>query len=447
MNTRVRALIILAVFTNLATLSCGVGQPLGRKFPAGDFQCAIPVALQGASDIVMLNFSITPEQKIGDWSIFDAGTRTVSLGAGFGESSLSGDSIQFTLEDVSSGAHVSYKINGALVALNKMSGDYNFDYGDRYGVATGKFDCDLASPNEKTPQNAAPTRPIPTSTLSPEPPSTPTPTCALQCSIDTESYGFDFTCESGPVSKEMNNTTQLKYDSGQVSQVTVQVDQKQTYSSSGNTYNIAGTIMVDVTAGNVSYDIQATGGEFGDTPQTCKAGAASQASPASTLPPEAPSTSTPAAIFTQPIPTPTKLIPTFTQPMPTPTQLIPTFTQPAPAATTGGTSLQSGIPVVQSVVLRKDRSSGDLVIHQDIHFTDSDGDVTRADYGIVSTTNPDVRVEGGTIDIPSALQKAGAFLTGSWGCGGGNYTITLSVTLTDRAGHQSEPYNYTMVCD
>ncbi len=112
-----------------------------------------------------------------------------------------------------------------------------------------------------------------------------------------------------------------------------------------------------------------------------------------------------------------------------------------PSPSTGGSA-----PVIQSVELRSDTSSGDQVIYQDIHFTDSDGDVNRWDFEIVSTTNPDVSVEGGELDIPGAEQKSGAVVTGEWGCGGGNYSITLRVTLTDRAGHQSAPYDYTMEC-
>jgi len=113
----------------------------------------------------------------------------------------------------------------------------------------------------------------PTPTPTPVPP-TPTPTpppCALKCNIDAESYGFDITCESGSVTKEMSNSTSLEYDpSGQVSKATVTVNQKQTYSSSGNTYHIVGTITAHLIAGYAEYDIEVTGGAFGDTPQICK---------------------------------------------------------------------------------------------------------------------------------------------------------------------------------
>jgi len=103
------------------------------------------------------------------------------------------------------------------------------------------------------------------------PGATPTSACALKCNIDAENYGFDVSCETGSTTNEMNNSTSLKYDSsGQVSEAIVSVDQKQTYSSSGNTYHIVGTITAHPIAGYADYDISATGGLFGDTPQVCK---------------------------------------------------------------------------------------------------------------------------------------------------------------------------------
>ncbi len=123
----------------------------------------------------------------------------------------------------------------------------------------------------------------PTSTPTPILP-TPAPACELKCNIDTESYSFEITCESGTVTNEMSNSTSVEYDpTGQVSKAIVTVDQNQTYSSSGNTYHLVGTITAYLIAGYAEYDIEATGGVFGDTPQTCKSSAVGQANP--TLPP------------------------------------------------------------------------------------------------------------------------------------------------------------------
>ena len=125
-----------------------------------------------------------------------------------------------------------------------------------------------------------------------------------------------------------------------------------------------------------------------------------------------------------------------------------TATRAAPSPTQAATATateQSGVPLVESVLLRNDTSSGQEVIYQDVHFSDSDGDVYRWDFQVISSTNPNVQAEGGTLDIASDLQKVGAVATGTWTCGG-SYTVTLAVTLYDLRGHESLPYQYTMVC-
>jgi len=102
----------------------------------------------------------------------------------------------------------------------------------------------------------------------------PSPACSLICDVNTQSYGFKISCESGPVSNSMNDTTNLTYDnSGQVSQAAITVDENLTYSGSGNTYHVFGTIINFPVAGNVTYNIQAIGGAIGTTPQTCANGA------------------------------------------------------------------------------------------------------------------------------------------------------------------------------
>jgi hypothetical protein len=143
----------MALCTVLAVSGCALFGSLHTPtpvVPAGDFKCSIPITLQGTNDIVILSFTFTPEKKIGNWSIFDFGTRSISFGEGIGQSSLNGNAVQFTLTDSSNGNHITYKINGTIVSAQKMTGDYNFDYGSRYGVAADKFDCDL-TPSTPTP--------------------------------------------------------------------------------------------------------------------------------------------------------------------------------------------------------------------------------------------------------------------------------------------------------
>lgn len=133
--------------------------------------------------------------------------------------------------------------------------------------------------------------------------------------------------------------------------------------------------------------------------------------------------------------------------LPTKAAATPVVEKPAPTKTQKAIVSNPDRPVIRTVTLRKDKTSGQLVIYQDIFFSDKNGDVIRVDYHIDSTTNPDVQVEGGTIDISSAQQRAGVFITGEWSCGDGYYMVDLSVTLTDRAGNQSEPYPYKLICD
>lgn len=72
--------------------------------------------------------------------------------------------------------------------------------------------------------------------------------------------------------------------------------------------------------------------------------------------------------------------------------------------------------------------------------------MVRWDFEIVSSTNPDVSAEGGTLDIPGAEQRAGTVVTGEWHCGDQEYSVTLRVTFTDAAGNRSAPAKYTMEC-
>jgi tetratricopeptide (TPR) repeat protein len=132
---------------------------------------------------------------------------------------------------------------------------------------------------------------------------------------------------------------------------------------------------------------------------------------------------------------------------PTKAVATPAVQKPAPTKTPATAAANPDRPVIIWVTLRKDYSSnGSLEIYQDILFTDRNGDAIRIDYRIDSSTNPDVQVEGGTFDISSAEQKAGAKIIGQWSCGGGTYTVNLSAIVTDRAGNKSEPYPYTLEC-
>ncbi len=136
--------------------------------------------------------------------------------------------------------------------------------------------------------------------------------------------------------------------------------------------------------------------------------------------------------------------PPATPPAASPTR-APTPTS-RPSASPTPKAPAGAAPVLQSVKLRNDTSSGSLVIYQDITFSDPDGDAYKMDFELVRATTSGVRVADGTIDTPSQVQKRGATLTGTWTCGGEQYDVTLRVTILDRAGNRSNAIEYTMEC-
>jgi len=157
-------------------------------------------------------------------------------------------------------------------------------------------------------------------------------------------------------------------------------------------------------------------------------------------------------LFSRPEPTPTPMPAVVTEaPLPTPvltdTAQPPTATptKEAPATPTP-TTQQSVAPVIDSVDLEEQSSGGDMTVYQIIHFHDADGDVNYVDYEIVSATVDDVSVSGGSVDVPPGNQKRGHSVTGTWDCGSGSYEVTLQAILRDKAGNQSEPVEYTIIC-
>jgi len=146
----------------------------------------------------------------------------------------------------------------------------------------------------------------------------------------------------------------------------------------------------------------------------------------------------PAEPMTSGISTAALIPPTLTLVPPTATNIPPTV---APA-----TVIPVGhAPVIKSVNLRDDLSSGSLVIVQEISFYDEDGDAYYIDFELVSNL-PNAHTVDGPISASSQQQKSGTITTGRWGCGGDQYEVTLQVTILDEAGNQSNTVEYTMLC-
>jgi hypothetical protein len=99
------------------------------------------------------------------------------------------------------------------------------------------------------------------------------PSYTLKCDINTESFGFEITGETGPLQSTFNSESQnYEYDtSGQISAITVNVNRDLLYETSKNTYHIEGIITVKKATNEVTYAVTATGDALGNSPQTCKA--------------------------------------------------------------------------------------------------------------------------------------------------------------------------------
>ena len=105
-----------------------------------------------------------------------------------------------------------------------------------------------------------------------------------------------------------------------------------------------------------------------------------------------------------------------------------------------------GTPIITDVKLREETSENDLIIYQDVYFRDPDGDAYYTDWQVTSTTNPEIQVVNGTINSNSEQQMAGTFTTGTWTCGSGTYSVKFWVTILDRAGNESNGFEYTINC-
>jgi hypothetical protein len=128
---------------------------------------------------------------------------------------------------------------------------------------------------------------------------------------------------------------------------------------------------------------------------------------------------------------------------PTPT-VTPTMT---PTVTFTPSPPANQPPVIDRLELRQDRSSGRLRIFIDIYFHDADGDANSVDYELISVS-PDipVRVRDGSFRPPPD-QIEGTFITGRWRCRPQVYETTLEATISDQAGHKSNPVRFTLSCN
>lgn len=95
---------------------------------------------------------------------------------------------------------------------------------------------------------------------------------SLDCEISTEQYSFSITGEKGDVQTSYNGESQnYSYDnSGQVSTITININEDLTYLESDHTYHVEGVLTLDVPSNTVTYDITATGDGLAKSGSSCK---------------------------------------------------------------------------------------------------------------------------------------------------------------------------------
>jgi hypothetical protein len=146
-------------------------------------------------------------------------------------------------------------------------------------------------------------------------------------------------------------------------------------------------------------------------------------------------------VFPSATPTPS-LTPTSTMtPLPT---LTPTSTETA-------TPLANQPPVIDRVEYEEDRSSGYLIILMKIYFQDVDGDAISVHYELIEGSPERDWQASDRRFSPSPAQKEGTFITARTHCGSSEVqvvdaTATFEATISDQAGHQSNPILLNIHC-
>jgi hypothetical protein len=121
---------------------------------------------------------------------------------------------------------------------------------------------------------------------------------------------------------------------------------------------------------------------------------------------------------------------------------------PTPTVPASPTTMpeEERIPVVSPIVVSRETRPDDVILTMDIPFRDADGDANWVHYTVVSTTNPDIHTEDGTVDVSPEAQKQGSSVTGTWSCGTAEYTVVLAIEIHDAAGHRSVPRQVSLLC-
>ncbi|MFT3894832.1 MAG: hypothetical protein QM730_24645 [Anaerolineales bacterium] len=110
----------------------------------------------------------------------------------------------------------------------------------------------------------------------------------------------------------------------------------------------------------------------------------------------------------------------------------------------------SSPPIFDHIDEHNNYSNGQLVINQDVYFSDPNGDATLIQYDMVSIV-PDIsgiHVEDDPLYASPDEQVAGTYKTIMWECGSSQktYVVTLRARIFDQAGNQSDPFRVVFSC-
>jgi hypothetical protein len=103
-------------------------------------------------------------------------------------------------------------------------------------------------------------------------------------------------------------------------------------------------------------------------------------------------------------------------------------------------------PVISRVVLREEWRDDELLVYQDIYFSDVDGDASRVDFTLIETTAENVYIDDGIISARPEVQRTGTLHTATWTCHSGAHTVTLQVELVDQNDQHSAAHLFTITC-
>jgi hypothetical protein len=103
-------------------------------------------------------------------------------------------------------------------------------------------------------------------------------------------------------------------------------------------------------------------------------------------------------------------------------------------------------PKIKDVTLVRTLENGLEVWHQNIAFTDADGDANFVNYIVLQSSQP-VSVSSASIEASAAAQKSGTTTIGRWNCGQETYSVKFRVLITDAAGRASNHHDYPVNCN